>query len=437
MTTISQMFKRGVLLTVAGAILGGCSSSSPNALTPSSGEAPAGASSSARSPEKGNFTHYYVVPLGTLGGSASSANSVNDRGWVAGLSKLRGNAVVHATAWINGKKVNLGTLGGPNSAVGWPVKNTRGVLVGMSDLSQTDPFAENFCGFGTTDLCAGFRWKDSVLTPLPTLGGDNSFAAAANDAGAIVGFAENSTQGSSCGAPQVFDYDGVVWKPHGPPVVLTPLSGDAVSQAVAINNSGESAGASGPCGPPNNLGYGTAHALLWNAYGQPTDLGSLGGTTANLATAVNDDGQVVGQSALSGNTTYHAFYYDGSMSDMGVLPGDALSEALGLNRRGEAVGYSCDSSGNCRGFVWQDGMMSDLNQLVPSSGLTVVYAGDVNDRGWIVGQALDRKTGRAPAVLLIPTGSSGGVNRSARNVVLPQRVRHQLLLRRSFRPFIR
>ncbi len=441
MNRISRLAGYAASLCAIAAMLTGCNNGagSTAGFTPLGTVGTSGAGSalgpqSTMSAQGKGITHYYMVDLGTLGGTASAANSVNNRGWIAGLSKLAGDTKVHAILWVDGKKVNLGTLGGPNSAVGWPVKNVRGELAGFSDVAQTDPLAENFCGFGSPNLCAGFTWKNNVLTPLTTLGGNNSFAAAVNDAGQVVGFAETAARASTCGAPQVLDYYATIWRPDGHPRVLPPLNGDTVSQAVAINNAGAAVGASGPCGPPNNIGYGTAHALLWRSSGQPTDLGTLGGTTANIATAINDKGEIVGQSALTGNPTYHAFRWNGAMMDLGTLPGDTLSEALGLNNKKQIVGYSCGASG-CRGFIWQNGAMTDLNLLVPHSHLYVMSAGDINDSGWIVGQALDVKTGRAPAVVLIPAGGAfaGG---NASKVTLPDSVRRQLLQHRGFRFFI-
>lgn len=438
MNTISRFTQRAAQGACVAAILAGCSSgaNSPAGFTPTGAKASYGPGPHSSANAKAGIAHYYVVRLRTLGGGASVANSINNHGWIAGISRVQGNAAVHAVLWVNGRKVNLGTLGGPNSGVGWPVKNDRGQLVGISDLAKTDPLAENFCGFGSPNLCAGFLWKNKVLTALPTLGGNNSFAAGVNESGQIIGFAENAVQDSNCGSPQLLDYYATIWTRDRGPRSLPPLAGDSVSQAVAINNAGAAVGASGPCGPPDNLGYGTAHALLWPRSRKPMDLGNLGGTTANLATAINDRGDVVGQSALTGNTTYHAFWWrNGAITDLGTLPGDALSEALGLNNKRQAVGYSCDTGGNCRGFIWQNGAMSDLNLLVPRSRWYIVYAGDINDQGWIVGQAVDVKTSKAMAVLLIPSGGSAVTTQQGDKITLPQSVRRQEVQHRGFRIF--
>src|SRR5262249_8657805 len=86
----------------------------------------------ARGAEGGDPPQYQVVKLPSLGGTISRGNSVNDRGWVSGYSNLAGNQTRHATLWIDGEKTDLHTLGGPNSNVAWPVKNTSGRLSGIS-----------------------------------------------------------------------------------------------------------------------------------------------------------------------------------------------------------------------------------------------------------------------------------------------------------------
>jgi probable HAF family extracellular repeat protein len=65
---------------------------------------------------------------------------------------------------------------------------------------------------------------------------------------------------------------------------------------------------------------------------------------------------------------------------------------------------SYDKTGTvCRAFLWQDGVMTDLNTLVPTdTALFLIYGGDINSSGEIVGQAFDQSTGDTPAFLAIP-----------------------------------
>ncbi|MGB8625077.1 MAG: hypothetical protein WCD03_02860 [Candidatus Cybelea sp.] len=335
-----------------------------------------------------------MLSLATLGGKADFASAINRRSQITGTSLLKGDKVEHAALWKAYQPTDLGTLGGPNSEINFYNHGTRGQFVGFSEVSRTDPYAENYCGFGTSHICLGFSWQNGKMTSLPTLGGNNAAANDVNNRGQIVGEAETSTKDPNCPPPFVLDSRGVIWKPNGKIVTLAPLSGDTFSNAFAMNQSGAAVGWSGPC-------LVTAHALLWQA-GSTTNLGSLGGSYNNAADDINNRGQIVGYSDLSGDTATHAFLWKSSaMSDLGTLPGDTLSVADGINNRGQVVGESCSAS-SCRGFIWQKGSMTDLNLLVPpNSNLYVLYGGDINNSGQIAGVALNQK-GLERAIVLIP-----------------------------------
>src|SRR5260370_21960905 len=89
-------------------------------------------------------SNYSVLELGELGGTAGSANGINDRGWITGADNLPADLTSMATLWVNGATIPLGNLGGPNSAVAWPVKNNNGVIVGISETADADPTGEFF-----------------------------------------------------------------------------------------------------------------------------------------------------------------------------------------------------------------------------------------------------------------------------------------------------
>jgi len=91
-----------------------------------------------------------------------------------------------------------------------------------------------------------------------------------------------------------------------------------------------------------------------------TDLGTLGGASAD-ARAINNPGQVVGASATASGDT-HAFLWTATdgMKDLGTLGGN-FSRAFGINSRGHVVGVSALASGEQRPFLWTPaGGMQDL-----------------------------------------------------------------------------
>jgi probable HAF family extracellular repeat protein len=340
--------------------------------------------------------------------------------------------------WLDGRPFDLGTLGGPNSEIEFTATNDFGMLAGGSDTSKIDPYDENFCFFTPTDnlLCSAFQWQNGVMFALPGLGGNNTYATDSNRLGHIVGWAETVLD-PNCLAPQVFDWDGVLWK-EGKAQDLPPLPGDVGSAAMAINDLDVVAGGGGPvCGSPGVQGFAlSTHALIWRN-GSPTNLGSLGGQFNNIATGINNRGQVAGMSDLPGDTTAHAFLWqDGAMSDLGTLAGDVFSVAWEVSERGQVMGQSCDANGNCRGFLWQNGVMTDLNTVISAeSSLIIIDANDINAAGEITGQAYDPVTGEMPAIELIPCAQTDDLEcpskaRESAPVSLPQKVRDWLQKKR-------
>ena len=141
----------------------------------------------------GGFEHATVwdgvtaTDLGTLGGSSSQAEGINDAGIIAGYSWIIGNAATHATIWNGTTITDLGTLGGNISQA--RAINNVGQVVG--DAATLDHFQHATLWNGTTaidlnnfmdaaSICAG--WVLATANDI-------------NDNGWIVGIALNKLTG--------------------------------------------------------------------------------------------------------------------------------------------------------------------------------------------------------------------------------------------------
>ena len=338
---------------------------------------------------------YVVYDTGTLGGDQAFASGINDLGWAAGgLSTSTG--AVHAADWIPGNVIDLGTLGGTNSAVEWPIKNNHGLVVGISETATPDPLGEKFSysAFIATNghTCLPFLWQNGTLSALPLLGGNNGFATGINNGGVAVGWAETAVHDKTCVLPQQLQFEAAQWDPGSNQVrVLAPLPGDSSSAATAVNDAGEAVGISGDCDVAVGA-FSARHAVLW-INGKPVKLPTLGGQGWNTPMAINNLGIIAGFSDTAGdvvNGVLHAnfqatLWTPGGIVDLHTLPGDALAEATGINEFNQVVGTSFGPSG-MRAFLWQKGTLYDLNTLVqPNAPLYLVATGDINDRGEITG----------------------------------------------------
>jgi len=341
---------------------------------------------------------YIVYDTGTLGGTFSFGSGLSELGWVAGASTTSAGAL-HASLAIPGSVIDLGTLGGANSAVEWPIKNNHGLVVGISETATPDPLGESFscAAFIATNghTCLPFLWRNGTLAALPLLGGNNGFATGVNNAGLAVGWAETALHDPSCVAPQQLQFEAVAWAgDSGGARVLAPLPHDSTSAATAINDAGEVVGISGDCDVAVGA-FSARHAVLW-LNGNPIRLPTLGGEGWNTPMAISNDGIIVGFSDTSGDVVggvltpnfQAVLWTPAGIVNLHTLPGDQIAEATGVNDFGQIVGTSFDASGNSRVFLWQKGTMFDLNTLLqPGAPLYLLQTGDINDRGEITGLA--------------------------------------------------
>jgi probable HAF family extracellular repeat protein len=342
---------------------------------------------------------YDVINLGTpLGGTFANAQTLSLQGFVAGWANVTGDVAEHAVLWRTNGTKDLGTLGGPNSAL-------LGGLSGFSETATPDPLGQDFCLLGTHLTCQALTVVHQSEVALPTLGGTGGTAFGNNDLGQVVGVSLTAIQDAGClvgGQPQPPLYQvqqglPVVWQ-NGQVTSLPLFAGDSDGLANGNNDLGQIVGSTGSC-----VANPAAHAVLWSN-GQVIDLGNLGGAKNHQPVAINTLGQITGGSGIPGDLAQHAFLWQkGVMTDLGTLPGDTYSFGNSINNLGQIVGYSCDVNFNCRAVLWENGSIVDLNTLIPAdSNLVLNYAATIDDLGIIAGYAVDPNTNTDPAFVLYP-----------------------------------
>jgi probable HAF family extracellular repeat protein len=311
--------------------------------------------------------------------------------------------------------IDMGTFGGPNSSINWPIKggslNNRGVTVGWSATAAPTTPTNNPLICGGLDgkvpfITLAFRWQNGTLTDLGTLPGANNCSEPTwmNAKGEIVGLSENGEVDPLTGFNQS---RSVLWK-NGEITDLGSFGGNQ-NGAFGINNRGQIIGNSQNTIPDPFCFFGTTQvrAFLWEK-GVLRDLRTLGTGNCAYVAYINDRGQVAGASdttptpnPLTGVPTQDPFLWDkGTMLDLGTL-GGAVGSATGLNDRGQVIGVSSVAANagaclteldpNCHPFLWDKGKLIDLN--TSTIGGNPLSAVAINDAGEIGGAADFSSTG--------------------------------------------
>lgn len=339
------------------------------------------------------WIHGVITDMGALPGlNSSTVGAINDRGWSVGFSTnglidpLVGGAPVDTAVLWNGREIqDLGTLGGLWSlATG--ITN-GGQVVGMATIDESpDPFW-GLIGAPWPSPTHPFIWNQGKMTDLGTLGGpDAIIAAGCVNQGLAVGSSLTSyTPDSNTGFPPVAPFAWI----KGAMKNLGTLGG-SFGFAQCGNNRGQVIGASSLAEHPFACFTGEpgCHPFLWER-GVLRDLGTLGGDNG-LPIWINDAGEIVGEASTANNQATHAFLWrKGVITDLGSL-GDH-SHATAINSKSQVVGWYYITGRTeppfRHAFIWETGgSMVDLNTLIPpNSGLELVAADNINERGAIVG----------------------------------------------------
>jgi probable HAF family extracellular repeat protein len=428
--------------------------------------------------------HYQLVDLGsTFGGPQSQFNPgsgndflpfasvLNGRGTVAGFADTSASdpfqpfcfwdcAVAHAfRAEGDGGLTDLGALPGAGNSSGALGVSANGLIAGLSENGEVDPL------YAALPEVHAVLWQQGTLTDLGTLpeGGYQSEANSVNSAGEVVGSALNTVPDPNSMQPSAFWLWGGIppyqyqtraflWDKQKGMQDLGALPGGTNAQAILINERGQVVGWSYTSSAPSAACPGfalTTGSFIWDKKNGMRDLGNLGGT-CTLVSDLNNRGQVIGVSSVTGDASQHAFLWErdsiqdlggslggnntgafvvndhgqavgfatlpgetafratlwkhvGEMTDLGAVGNDQCSYATGINTKGQVVGGSItDCIEEFRAFLWEDGSIFDLNALIPpGSALYLTQTFTINDRGEIAGEG-DDADGNGHAFLAIP-----------------------------------
>ena len=345
--------------------------------------------------------------LGALtDGVSSQANWISASGLIAGVSEngeidplIPGLPELRAVLWRNGGITELGTLpnGGYESFAA--AVNSRGQVVGNALNTVPDEFSMAAPGFVTTQTRA-FLWQNGTMQDLGTLGtGTDAMAQFINERGQVVGWSyTSSAPNTSCPFFLPLALGSFIWDEQSGMRDLGTLGGTCAI-ATGLNDQGIVIG-------DNVSDDEIERGFLWDN-GSIRDLGGTIGGNQTGAEAVNQSGQVAGFATLDGELFYHATLWRrvGEITDLGTVDQDPCSFASSINSKAQIVGASlpgCTFDNNTRAFLWEDGSIFDLNTLIPPrASLHLQWAQDINDRGEIAGSGLDAD-GNVHAFLLIP-----------------------------------
>lgn len=298
-----------------------------------------------------------------LGGPNSAAFGVNEFGQTVGQAETsRPNAedfcgfnaygFASSTAcrpflWQDGVMTKLPTLGGHNGFAN--SINNRGVVAGIAETDATDP----------TPGCPVHQfepvvWERGRIHSLPPYSGDSDgVAAQVNDKGQVVGASGTCGSFNPNTGLYLVENHALLWE-NGIATDLGNLGGEgglAGNHACALNDQGQVVGHSDL---PNDASF---HGFLWTRETGMKDLGTLSGDFASLALGINDGGVVVGASIGPAFSTFRAVLWEkGTVTDLNTLV-DAnpknlyLVQGESINSRGEIIGLAVDGAALPHGFL--------------------------------------------------------------------------------------
>lgn len=312
-----------------------------------------------------------VRDIGTLGGSSTIFQALNDNGQITGASLAidAGGEVYHAYRWS--KATGMQDLHRPNGtgsgSSAFAINNKGWVTGYATSANGTRPFL-------------AFRWTPA--TGMASLGsfGAVSYGLAINEAGTVTGYSEGPEGPILARAFR--------WSEAGGLQDLVGIS-SVVSQGNDINEAGQIVGSGAFDTSLNDL------AFLWTPQ---RGLINIGAAPAYLSFAehINDKGLVIGQ-IYDEPVDPQGFVWSREHGVVRIGDTSEVSYAADLNNLGQVVGRLGDQA-----IVWtRAGGTVNLNTRIPGAPpeLSLFQAEAISDNGSIVAN------GNTGLVLLVPSAA--------------------------------
>ncbi len=359
--------------------------------------------------------YYDIVDLGTLGGTSSVARAINEHSQVVGWSQDAAGRT-EAFLWQNGSMTGLGFLPGGSNSMAYAINN-HGEITGRANVSASAYHAFRF----SEGTMASIGTMDDGLVSLGTGINDAGDIAGASYKSYNHGFVFRSNQfvhvypwqmnqygnsecfginseGRTCGITYLLfgaGYErwwGYVWRDE---------NNDGIHQSAEMQ-------ALGSLGVAYSIGM-RSQANAINDLGQVVGLTGITNSWYPHHAFLITPSSGVWKIPEADSHPDHINPTNALMQDLGTL--DRVtdnSEATAINDQGWVVGFSTTSSGTNQAFLWRNGTMLNLNSLISSnSGWVLTDASGINEHNEIVGTGLFQ--GQQRAYLLRRQGRITGV----------------------------
>jgi probable HAF family extracellular repeat protein len=291
------------------------------------------------------------------------------------LPCLFGGVIVAGAVWAGQPQTAAAVALGkpaPATPVTYRVINLGPGIISGAAINASGQVAfslEESDGDPRNPVSRAWFYDGTTTVDIGTLGGQRITVAGLNNAGQVTGRAVLS------GGAVNHAY---LWSKRTGMLDLGTLAGVGSSAAFAINNRGQVAGNSDA---PN----GRIHAFRWTAAAGMEDLGTFPGGHQSSARAINDAGLVAGFSNLA-NFEPHAFAWTRKtgMVDLGTLGGPG-SLAVAVDAEGQVAGESATTGGGTHAFIWNRSRgMKDLGTASASESFTVAMSANGHVVGYIM-----------------------------------------------------